>query len=85
LGRVDLAFLPGGDLVVSFLEQERLVLRRVMRDGGLGPLLDAAPTTPARANGFPRLIRAGGEVLLAWRDTSEPARIRTALVRSAAP
>jgi hypothetical protein len=97
LGRVDMAFLPGGDVLVSFLEQARpaaesgksgdagaarLVLRRVGRDGGLGPLAEAAPTSPARTSGFPRLARAGDDVLLAWRDTGEPARIRTALVQS---
>jgi hypothetical protein len=89
-GRVDAAFLPGGDVVVSFLEQDegagseggaRLVLRRVGRDGRLRPLLEAAPTSPARASGFPRLERAGPELLIAWRDASEPGQVRTAVVR----
>jgi hypothetical protein len=117
LGRVDVAFLPAGDAVVSFLEQPRakeagasgaatggeagkgegaqggappqgavrLVLRRVDAAGRRSPLVDAAPTSGARSSGFPRLERAGAALLLAWRDTAEPARIRTALVRGDGP
>jgi hypothetical protein len=103
MGRVDVAFLQGGDVLVSFLEQAkpaaesgksgeaasagatRLVLRRVGRDGRLGALVEAAPASPARTSGFPRLERAGRDVLLAWRDTGGPPRIRTAVVRSAQP
>jgi hypothetical protein len=99
LGRVDVAFLagPGGDAVVSFLEQAaarpaadpesaagpaRLVLRRVAAQGRVSPLVEAAPTIGARSSGFPRLERAGDGLLLAWRDPGEPARVRTALVRA---
>ncbi len=114
LGRVDVAFLPGGDTVVSFLEQGRagakggadeadaggnetrggegaekgavrLVLRRVDAEGRRSALHDAAPTSGARSSGFPRLERLGDVLLLAWRDTSEPARLRTALVREDGP
>lgn len=114
LGRVDVAFLPAGDAVVSFLEQARpgatsgvsdaeakdgqaaggegaprgavrLVLRRVDAYGHRSALHDAAPTSGARSSGFPRLERAGDALLLAWRDTSEPARIRTAVVRGDGP
>lgn len=94
LGRVDVAFLPAGDAVVSFLEQARaetkggavrLVLRRVDAEGRLSAPHDAAPSSGARSSGFPRLERAGDALLLAWRDTGEPARIRTALVRGDGP
>jgi hypothetical protein len=58
----------------------RLRLRFVGRDGRAGALIDAATASPARSSGFPRLERAGSDLLLAWRDTAEPGRIRTAVV-----
>jgi hypothetical protein len=91
LGRVDVAFLPGGDVVVSFLEaSERgtgahLRLRRVGRDAKPFSVLEAAPTSPARSSGFPRLERAGPGLLLAWRDAQEPAGIHVAEVEATLP
>ena len=98
LGRVDVAFLPAGDAVVSFLEQARPEDAEEGRRGRAwscdastrrGPpvrrLTRRRPRSGARSSGFPRLERAGDALLLAWRDTAEPARIRTALVRGDGP
>jgi hypothetical protein len=99
LGRVDVAYLPTGGVVASFLEQKpaaasdatsetpaaRLLLRPVDETGRPGPALEAAPTTGARSSGFPRLERVGDTLLLAWRDAAEPAKLLTAVVKPEVP
>ncbi len=86
LGRVDVALLPDGDAVVSWLGGDGGVwLRRVAADGRLGPPVRAAATSTERASGFPRLAAADGVLHLAW---TEPAagvggRVRFATVAAA--
>jgi hypothetical protein len=90
IGRVGVA-LPGGGAgpgeataVVSWLEQTdtgaSLRLRRVGRGRSGSASTAVAATAAARSSGVPQLAAAGGELVVAWRDASEPARIRTALV-----
>ena len=81
--------------VVSWLEQTdagaSLRLRRVAEgtnppaSGGAGTAssasLPVAGTSAARSSGFPRMALAGGELVVAWRDASEPARVTTAVVQ----
>jgi len=55
-------------------------VRVVRGDGTAGAATVVARTSAARASGFPQMERAGGEVVLAWRDGREPAGIRTATV-----
>jgi hypothetical protein len=91
IGRVDVVLPRGpaggrgdGSAVVSWLEQTEngasLRLRRV----GSGPTASAsvslAGTSAARSSGFPRLAAADGELVVAWRDASDPGRLVTALV-----
>ncbi len=88
LGRVGLVLLPGGDAVVSWIEilparKAAVRLRRVAGDGRLGPPLTVAETSPDRKAGFPRLVRSGDDLVVAWTETSEPSRLRAARVPSA--
>jgi hypothetical protein len=91
IGRVDVV-MPGGSAggrgdgsaVVSWLEQTEqgasLRLRRV-GDGSAGSAsLAVAGTSTARSSGFPRLAASAAELVVAWRDASEPARLVTAIV-----
>ncbi len=85
LGRVDVAMLESGEALVAWLEQgdkgaASLRLRRVARDGSGGAAMRVAESTGARSSGFPRMVRAGARVVLAWRDASDPPRVRTAIV-----
>jgi hypothetical protein len=81
-GRVDLALDANGDALVSWLaaggEGADLRLRRAGTKGRLGPPLTLATTSAARSSGFPRLVRTGGRLLLAWVDDGEPSRLRAA-------
>lgn len=83
IGRVDVALTDGGAAVVSWLEETdtsaSIRLRRVDARGA-STAFALAGTSAARSSGFPRLAVAGGEIVVAWRDAGEPARVRTALV-----
>jgi hypothetical protein len=84
-GRVDVVLLPGGALVVWLevtAEGAEVRARRVARDGSLRASIVVASSSAARSSGFPRLARAGGEVVAAWRDASEPPRVRAAVVEA---
>jgi hypothetical protein len=74
LGRVDVV-LDGQEAVVSWLavgaEMGEVRLRRVAADGTSGPPVTVAQTAATRAAGFPRLVRHGDLLYLAWVDVGE--------------
>jgi hypothetical protein len=84
LGRVDVVLLDDGSALVSWLEQvgasARVRLRRITGAGNPDDPVTVAESSGARSSGFPRMTRAGGEVLIAWRDGGDPPRVRTAVV-----
>jgi hypothetical protein len=75
VGRVDVELLADGSAVVSWLRatangEAEVCLRRVTPNGAAGPVHVVANTGANRASGFPQLLRAGDELILAWTDTS---------------
>jgi hypothetical protein len=84
LGRVDVVLPKGEAALVSWLEQTAngaaLRVRRVMASGSPGPAATVADSSAARSSGFPRMIESGGEVVVAWRDSGEPSKVRTAVL-----
>ncbi len=88
-GRVDLALDANGDALVSWLaaggKGADLRLRRVSAKGKLGPPLTLATTSAARSSGFPRLVRLGDRLLLAWVDDGAPSRVRAGVVKTLTP
>jgi len=84
LGRVDIERLADGSAIVTWLEasgdEPRIVARRVHADGTLEPALLVARTSGERASGFPRMVRAGDELVFAWTAPGEDGGVR---VRSA--
>jgi hypothetical protein len=84
VGRVDVALFPGGDALVSWIEQTatgaELRVRRVSPAGPRAASLVVAPSSAARSGGFPRIERAGGQIVMAWRDAAEPPRVHTAVL-----
>lgn len=90
LGRVGLLFLADGSALVSWMEaaggRAAIKVCRVSADGTRVEPFTVAETSAARASGFPRMARAGDDVILAWTDTSEgdaSTRVRTVLIRPA--
>ena len=82
LGRVDLALDGAGGAVVVWLaaagERGSVRLRRAFPGGRTGEPVEVAVTGAERAAGFPRILRLGEKLYLAWVDTSpeDGARIR---------
>jgi hypothetical protein len=80
LGRVDTVLLEDGSAIVSWVESSpdgsSLRLRRIRPDGGRGEAVVVVPAGQPLANGFPQMVRAGSELVLAWTA----GRVRTAIV-----
>ncbi len=84
IGRVDVALLPDGDALVSWIEQSaagpELRVRQVRQAGVPRPSLVVTDAASTRSSGFPRLEVGGGEPVLVWRDAREPGRVATAFL-----
>lgn len=93
LGRVDVAILPSGDSLLSWLgrvDGGAAIKAAVLDPGGaLKPAFAIAATSTARASGFPRLELSGDEVVFAWTEVlaaadgsaaSPASRVRTSVM-----
>lgn len=84
VGRVDLAFGSGGSLYVSWMEQEdemgNIWLREIGLDSEPGEPVYVGATTSSRSSGFPRIVKLGSDILVAWTQTDPVIRVRTAKV-----
>lgn len=79
-GYVDAVLLEDGSVVVSWVESTgagpSLRVRRAWADGRRGPAVTVLPAGKPLANGFPRMVRDGGQLVFAW--TAEG--VRTAMM-----
>ncbi len=74
LGRVGLAQLDRGDVAVSWLRSEgnkstTVLVRRVARDGSLGPVVTVA--TEAASLAVPQIARIRDQLVFAWTETHD--------------
>ncbi len=74
LGRVGLAQLDRGDVAVSWLQSNgdgttTVLVRRVARDGSLGPVVTVA--TKAALLAVPQVARFGDDLVFAWTETDD--------------
>jgi hypothetical protein len=85
IGRVDLVLLDNGDALVSWVErvgeEAEIRLRRVSPAGARGTARTISGTAAARASGFPRMVRNGDELVIAWTEAGDPSHVRTAVAR----
>jgi hypothetical protein len=42
--------------------------------------IDVSQTVGVRSGGFPKIVRSGNDIIVAWTDTAEPSHVRTAVV-----
>ncbi len=82
-GRVDVALMPDGSALVSWIERiggDTAVVRarRVHRTGTSSAPMTIATSSAARASGFPRMAIAGGHVMFAWTEPGRPSWVRVA-------
>ena len=72
LGRVDLALLPDGAAVASWIEfadgKAQFKMRRVTSSGERSAAFAVAGLTSNRASGYPRMTFANGDLMFAWTD-----------------
>lgn len=82
-GRVDVALLPDGGALVTWVERvggdvAAVRARRVARDGKAGTATTIASSSVARASGFPRMAVTGANAMFAWTVPGRPSSIRVA-------
>ncbi|MEQ1691755.1 MAG: sialidase family protein [Gemmatimonas sp.] len=82
-GRVDVALLPDGSALVTWIERvggdvAAVRARRVARDGKAGTSTTIASSSAARASGFPRMALTGSHVMFAWTVPGRPSAVRVA-------
>lgn len=84
IGRVDLVLDGDGSAIVSWAAADgdgaEIRLRRVGPRGGLGAPRAVAVTSAARSSGFPRMVRNGDRIVLAWVEDKEPSKVRAAAI-----
>jgi len=89
LGRVDVALLEDRSALVLWLEshgkEAEVMARRVSPHGARSPAFTVAETSPRRASGYPRMIRDGRRVIIAWTEATDPPRLHVAEAMASAP
>lgn len=83
VGRVDVVVDRRGGAIVSWMEftsgqQADVRVRPVSANGARGESTVVARSTGARASGFPHMVAAGSDLILAWTEAGTPQRIRVA-------
>jgi peroxiredoxin len=89
LGRVDVVLDETGEAIVSWLasgpnQTAEIRLRRVSPgesgSAAMGEPLTVASGSASRASGFPRLVRHGRLLAVAWTDAGPPTQVRAGLL-----
>ena len=84
LGRVDLAMLPDGTALVSWIEWHEeiseLVVRHLGPDGSKEGGTTITRISAERASGYPRMVLMGEDVFFAWTDVEGPKSVRVGKV-----
>lgn len=87
LGRLDAIVLGDGSTLVAWLEgagqSAEWMVKRIGANGRTGTATTVAPGVRARQAGFPRMARAGNDVLFAYTDPTETGGVR--VVRAEIP
>jgi len=84
-GRVDVALLPDGRAVVSWLEDApgpaEIRAQPFTPEGPAGAVAVIARSDVARASGFPQMVLVDGALLFAWTRPGDPPQVQAALAR----
>ena len=85
IGRVDVVSRSSGAAVVSWVERTsqgaQVRVREVAANGTAAAPLNVSGTAGLGSGVFPRMVRSGDDIVVAWTDASKPAQIRTMVVR----
>ena len=82
VGRVDVVATPDGGAVVCWIERTEgaaeLRVRAISPQGALFPPVVATQISAKRSSGYPRIIRSGTDVMVAWTSIEGAPQVRTA-------
>ena len=85
IGRVDVVSRSSGAAVVSWVERTsqgaQVRVREVAANGTAAAPMNVSGTAGLGSGVFPRMVRSGDDIVVAWTDASKPAQIRTMVVR----
>ncbi len=85
IGRVDVVSRSSGAAVVSWVERTsqgaQVRVREVAANGTAAVPMNVSGTAGLGSGVFPRMVRSGDDIVVAWTDASKPAQIRTVVVR----
>ena len=85
IGRVDVVSRPSGAAVVSWVERTnqgvQVRVREIAPNGTAAAPLNVSGTLGLGSGAFPRMVRSGEDIVVAWTDASKPSQIRTVVVR----
>ncbi|MGH9175877.1 MAG: hypothetical protein ACRD1H_16045, partial [Vicinamibacterales bacterium] len=83
LGRVDVQLLPDGSAMTTWIEfadqRAQFKTRRVTTSSQKSAAVVVSPLNAGRASGYPRMARAGRELVFAWTEAGESPRVMTAV------
>lgn len=68
LGRIGLEFIGDENLLVSWMENNRIMARTANMDGKLGKPFEIASSSEKRSSGFPQLAYDGNHSWMTWTD-----------------
>jgi hypothetical protein len=85
LGRVDIASRASGGAVASWVERgakgSEVRIREIAGNGTAAAPINVSGTAGVGSGAFPRMVRSGDEIVIAWTDNSNPPQVRTVIVK----
>jgi hypothetical protein len=83
LGRVDVELLGDGTALATWIEfadgAAQFKARRISPNGQRSPAFAISALNAGRTSGYPRMARAGRELIFAWTETGATPRVMTAV------
>ncbi len=82
-GRVDVELDGAGRALVTWLERTgdagaEVRIRAITREGAVSGPKVIATSQAARSSGFPRMVRSGNSLMIAWTQPGDTSRVRVA-------
>lgn len=68
LGRVDVEMLDDKTALITWMEEEEILARKVHDSGKMEAVISIAKSSSKRASGFPQMTKNGKAITFAWTD-----------------
>lgn len=79
VGRAALQMLDDGHAFIIWMEEGKLLGRKVTKNGKAAAPIEIANSSEKRSSGFPQITQAGNHIFLAWTDDAQTKKqIKTA-------